>query len=311
MVTKLLVTGGAGFMGSNFVHYVLETSSDYRIVVLDALTYAGNLNNLSGLLPKIEFVQGSILDVELVDKLVASSDIVVHFAAESHNDRSLENPHVFTEVNILGTENIASACLKYDKRLHHVSTDEVFGDLPLDSKVKFTEDSKVNPSSPYSASKAASDLLVLAWVRSFGLRATISNSANNFGQNQFPEKLIPRTVDLIRKGQMPKIYGTGLNVRDWLYVDDHSSAVLAILSKGTLGSRYLVSSGQLYNNIEVVGYILEAFGLPPGAFEFVSDRPGHDLKYASDSTKLQSETGWRPQGPSLQTWIQKSLESIP
>lgn len=297
-------------MGSNFVRHALAQDSNSKITVLDALTYSGSLRNLESIQDSITFVKGSILDQELVDSLVENADAVVHFAAESHNDRSLVNPRIFTEVNVLGTESIARACVKFNKRMHHVSTDEIFGDLPLDSHESFTEQSQLIPSSPYSASKAASDLLVQAWVRSFGLNATISNSANNYGVNQFPEKLIPRTIALVRDGQKPQVYGNGMNIRDWLFVDDHSSAVLKILKEGRCGERYVVSGNQLRSNIEIVGYILDAFGLPKDHYDLVIDRPGHDLKYSSNSDKLRKSTGWKPVGPSVSDWIYEYVRNL-
>jgi dTDP-glucose 4,6-dehydratase len=289
-----LVTGGAGFIGSNFVRRTLDTRSAEEITVLDALTYAGNLANLEGLEGKYEFVQGNILDAELVDKLVSRVDLVVHFAAESHNDNSLKSAKPFVETNVMGTFELIQACVKHDVRFHHISTDEVFGDLPLDSTEKFTPNTAYNPSSPYSSSKAASDLLVRAWVRSFGLKATISNCSNNFGPYQHEEKLIPRMIKLIASGQKPELYGNGLNVRDWIHVDDHSDGVWAIVDKGEIGKTYLLGSNNERSNLQVVETLLELIGKPKDRIEFITDRPGHDLRYAIDASATESELGWKP-----------------
>jgi len=232
---KLLVTGGAGFIGSNFVRRTLEARTEVSVIVLDALTYAGSIENLSGLEGKYEFVKGNILDSALVTSLVGRVDQVVHFAAESHNDNSLKSPKPFIDTNILGTYELIQACVKHDVKFHHISTDEVFGDLPLEGQETFTSDTPYNPSSPYSSSKASSDLLVRAWVRSFGLKATISNCSNNFGPFQHQEKLIPRMISLIAVGKKPELYGSGANVRDWIHVDDHNDGVWAILDRGQIG----------------------------------------------------------------------------
>ena len=227
---NILVTGGAGFIGSNFVHHVYRMRPDWKITVLDALTYAGNTENLKGLDPtRFTFVEGNICDAELVNKLVGENDIIVHFAAESHNDNSLSNPRPFIDTNIIGTYNILEAVRKHGKRLHHVSTDEVYGDLELDDPNKFNENTPYNPSSPYSASKAGSDMLVRAWVRSFKITATISNCSNNYGPYQHVEKFIPRQITEILEGRKPKLYGTGENVRDWIHTEDPSSAILTII----------------------------------------------------------------------------------
>ena len=291
---KVLVTGGAGFIGSSFVRRTLETRPAERIAVLDALTYAGNLANLEGLDGKYEFVQGNILDAELVDKLVSKADLVVHFAAESHNDNSLKSAKPFVETNVMGTFELIQACVKRDVRFHHISTDEVFGDLPLNSTEKFTPETSYNPSSPYSSSKAASDLLVRAWVRSFGLKATISNCSNNFGPYQHEEKLIPRMIKLIASGQKPELYGNGLNVRDWIHVDDHNDGVWAIIDKGQVGKTYLLGSNNERSNLQVVETLLELMDKPNDWIEFITDRPGHDLRYAIDASATESELGWKP-----------------
>jgi len=294
-MTKLLITGGAGFIGSNFVYYTLNNYPDYQVTVIDKLTYAGNPENLAPVLEKIEFVTGDICDAELMDKLVANTDIVVHFAAESHNDNSLNDPWPFMETNIIGTYQILQAVRKHNKRLHHISTDEVFGDLELDDPNRFTETTPYNPSSPYSASKASSDHLVRAWIRSFGVQATISNCANNYGPYQHVEKFIPRQITEILEGRRPKLYGAGENVRDWIHVDDHNSAVHLILEKGTIGDTYIIGADNDHtNNKMVIQMILEAMGQPRDGYDQVNDRPGHDMRYAMDSAKIRRELGWQP-----------------
>lgn len=291
---RILVTGGAGFIGSNFVRRTLELRPDVQIVVLDALTYAGDLANLHGLDEQIEFHHGNILDANLVDSLVSKLDLVVHFAAESHNDNSLKSARPFLETNVMGTFEIIQACVKYDVRLHHISTDEVFGDLPLDSKEKFTPETPYNPSSPYSASKAASDLLVRAWVRSHDLRATISNCSNNFGPNQHEEKLIPRMIKLLSEGKKPELYGNGANGRDWIHVDDHNDGVWAVIDKGRIGDTYLLGANNERSNLQVVEGLLDIFEKPKDWVSFIPDRPGHDLRYAIDASRTETELGWIP-----------------
>jgi len=291
---KLLVTGGAGFIGANFVHLAIKDRPGYSVTVLDALTYAGNKANLAPVMDKIEFVKGDIADQDLIDSLVPKHDIVVNFAAESHNDNSLLNPDPFVMTNVLGTYRLLESVRKHNKRLHHISTDEVYGDLELDDPKKFTEKTPYNPSSPYSSTKAASDLLVRAWVRSFGVQATISNCSNNYGPYQHVEKFIPRQITNILNGQKPKLYGAGQNVRDWIHVDDHNGAVLTILDKGKIGETYLIGADGEKSNKEVVELILKLMGKDPKDYEHVSDRPGHDLRYAIDATKLRSELGWEP-----------------
>ena len=292
---KLLVTGGAGFIGANFVHYTLKNRSEYEVTVLDALTYAGNKANLESIADKITFVEGNICDAELMDKLVGETDIVVHFAAESHNDNSLKNPWPFVETNIVGTYTILEAVRKHDKRLHHISTDEVFGDLELDDPNRFTETTSYNPSSPYSSTKAGSDHLVRAWVRSFGVKATISNCSNNYGPYQHIEKFIPRQITNVLSGIKPKLYGTGEQVRDWIHVDDHNEAVHLILDKGKLGDTYIIGADNDHvNNKQVIEMVLELMGKPKDWYDHVNDRPGHDMRYAMDSTKLRTELGWQP-----------------
>lgn len=293
---KMLITGGAGFIGSNFVHYTVKNRPDYEITVIDKLTYAGDKTSLDPVADKITFVQGDICDKDLMDKLVAETDIVVHFAAETHNDNSLRDPWPFIQTNILGTYSILEAIRKHGKRLHHISTDEVFGDLELDDPNRFTEDTPYNPSSPYSSSKASSDHLVRAWIRSFGIKATISNCSNNYGPYQHIEKFIPRQITNILSDIQPKLYGAGLNVRDWIHVDDHNDAVLTIIEKGTLGETYIIGADNDHtNNKMVIEMILELMGKPKDWYEHVNDRPGHDMRYAMDSTKLKTTLGWKPQ----------------
>lgn len=292
---KLIVTGGAGFIGSNFVHHLYRERPDWSIVVYDKLTYAGNKDNLAGLDPaRVSLLVADICDPEAVDAAVADCDVVVHFAAESHNDNSLHSAWPFVQTNLIGTYQILEAVRKHGKRLHHVSTDEVYGDLELNDPAKFTADTPYNPSSPYSSTKAGSDLLVRAWVRSFGVQATISNCSNNYGPYQHVEKFIPRQITEVLSGHKPKLYGAGENVRDWIHTEDHSSGVLAILEKGVIGETYLVGADGEKNNKEVVELILELMGKDKLGYDHVSDRPGHDMRYAIDSSKLRTDLGWSP-----------------
>lgn len=291
---NILVTGGAGFIGSNFVIRVCERRPSWRVTVLDSMTYAANLRSLDPVVDQVEVIEGSVTDARLVDELVARHDVVVHFAADSHNDNSLEDPWPFVDTNIIGTYQVIQAVRRHDKRLHHISTDEVYGDLELDDPTRFTELTPVNPSSPYSASKASADLLVRAWIRSFQLKATLSNCSNNYGPRQHVEKFIPRQVTGIIDGVKPKLYGAGANVRDWIHVDDHNDAVIAILEQGRLGQTYLIGADGEMDNRTIVALILELMGKPADWFDHVPDRPGHDLRYAIDSTKLRTETDWRP-----------------
>ena len=293
-MARLLVTGGAGFIGSNFVHHVIART-DHTVTVLDKLTYAGNRASLAGLPEdRVRLVVGDIADAAVVGPLVAEADAVVHYAAESHNDNSLHDPRPFLDTNIIGTYTLLEAARRHDVRFHHISTDEVYGDLELDDPARFTESTPYNPSSPYSSTKAGSDLLVRAWVRSFGVRATISNCSNNYGPYQHVEKFIPRQITNVLRGIRPKLYGTGENVRDWIHADDHSSAVLTILDKGQIGQTYLIGADGEKDNKTVVELILQLSGQPTDAYDLVTDRPGHDLRYAIDSTKLRTELGWAP-----------------
>lgn len=292
---KILVTGGAGFIGSNFIHYLLD-KTDHNVVVLDKMTYAANEMSLEGLpADRFELVKGDIADMDVVDPLVKDADAVVHYAAESHNDNSLNDPTPFIHTNLIGTFTLLEAVRRHKTRYHHISTDEVFGDLELDGSAKFTETTPYNPSSPYSSTKAGSDLLVRAWVRSFGIEATISNCSNNYGPYQHIEKFIPRQITNILAGIQPKLYGEGLNVRDWIHASDHSSAVHTILEKGKIGETYLIGADGEVNNITVLRTILRLMGQPEDAFEHVVDRPGHDLRYAIDGSRLRAELGWEPQ----------------
>ena len=295
---NILVTGGAGFIGSNFLHYMVNKYKDYNFVCLDSLTYAGNYNNLISIEDKdnFKFVKGDITDREFVDKLFAEEkfDWVINFAAESHVDNSIKNPGVFLTTNILGTQVLMDASRKYNiKRYHQVSTDEVYGDLPLDRPdLLFTEDTPIHTSSPYSASKASADLLVGAYYRTFGLPVTISRCSNNYGAYQFPEKLIPVVISKALKDEPIPVYGKGENVRDWIHVIDHNIGVDMILHKGKVGEVYNLGGHSERTNLEVVKTILKQLGKTEDLITYVSDRPGHDLRYAIDSTKSERELNW-------------------
>jgi dTDP-glucose 4,6-dehydratase len=305
---RLLVTGGAGFIGSNFVHHVMANTDDH-VTVLDKLTYAGNLASLAELPEnRVRFVQGDIADAPLVDELFGTVDAVIHYAAESHNDNSLDDPRPFLDTNIIGTYTLLEAARRHETRFHHISTDEVYGDLELDDPARFTESTPYNPSSPYSSTKAGSDLLVRAWVRSFGVRATISNCSNNYGPYQHVEKFIPRQITNVIRGVRPKLYGRGENVRDWIHADDHSSAVLTILDGGAIGDTYLVGADGEENNKTVVEMILRLMGEPGDAYDHVTDRAGHDMRYAIDSTKLRAELGWSPRYRDFEAGLAATIE---
>ncbi|MDN4476067.1 dTDP-glucose 4,6-dehydratase [Demequina sp. SYSU T00192] len=290
---RLLVTGGAGFIGANFVRLTLETRTDVEVTVLDLLTYAGNAASLPED-PRVTLVKGDIADAEMVDALVAEADAVVHFAAESHNDNSLDDPWPFVHTNLVGTFHLLEAARRHGVRFHHISTDEVYGDLPLEGGDRFTPDTPYNPSSPYSSTKAGSDLMVRAWVRSFGLEATLSNCSNNYGPLQHVEKFIPRQITNLLDGVRPKLYGAGLNVRDWIHVDDHNRAVWTILESGRIGETYLIGADGEASNRDVVETLLELMGHERDDYEHVPDRPGHDLRYAIDASRLREELGWEP-----------------
>lgn len=306
---KMLITGGAGFIGANFVHYTLKKKPEYQITVIDKLTYAGNKSNLDPVADKITFIKGDINDEQLMDRLVGETDIIVHFAADSHNDNALNDPWPFVENNFLGTYHVLEAVRKHKKRLHHISTDEVFGDLPLDRPdLKFTNETPYNPSSPYSACKAGSDHLVRAWIRSFGIEATISNCANNYGPYQHIEKMIPRQITNILSGLKPKLYGTGEAVREWTHVDDHNQAVLDIIEKGKVGDTYLIGSGDEWNGKATIELILELMGKPKDWLEHVNDRTGHDMRYSIDSTKLREELSWEPKFNDFREGLAATIE---
>lgn len=315
---NIIVTGGAGFIGSNFVHYVYNNFPNVHITILDKLTYAGNQNNVKSILgDRVELVVGDIMDKELVDKLASKADAVVHYAAESHNDNSLNDPSPFIYTNFVGTYTLLEAARKYDLRFHHVSTDEVYGDLPLREDLpghgelpgeKFTEDTKYNPSSPYSSTKAASDLIVRAWIKSFGIRATISNCSNNYGPYQHIEKFIPRQITNILSGIKPKLYGNGKNVRDWIHTNDHSSAVWTILNDGKIGETYLIGANGEKNNKEVLELILKEMHMPNDFYDHVTDRAGHDLRYAIDSTKLYKELNWKPKYTNFEEGLRQTIQ---
>lgn len=305
----IVVTGGAGFIGSNFVRYVYKHRPEWRITVLDALTYAGNKENLSGLdAGRVELIVGNICDANVVGQVVKSADAIVHFAAESHNDNSLESPWPFVETNIVGTYTLLEAARKYNKRFHHVSTDEVYGDLALDDPAKFTPQTPYNPSSPYSSTKAGSDHLVRAWVRSFGVQATISNCSNNYGPYQHVEKFIPRQITEILESRKPRLYGDGLNVRDWIHTEDHSSGVLAILEHGKIGETYLIGADGEQNNKYVIEEILKVMGKNPDDYEHVKDRPGHDRRYAIDASKLRQDLGWEPTYTDFDAGLKQTIQ---
>lgn len=296
---KVLVTGGAGFIGSNFLHYMVNKYPEYYFVCYDALTYAGNYENLSYILDKtnFEFVKGDITNKEEVEKLFQENnfDWVINFAAESHVDNSIKNPSVFLKTNIIGTQILMDASRKYGiKRYHQISTDEVYGDLPLDKKeLKFKETTPIKTSSPYSASKASADLLVLAYIRTYGFPATISRCSNNYGPYQFPEKLIPVVISKALKNENIPVYGNGLNVRDWIYVKDHNIAVDLIMHKGKIGEVYNIGGNSEKSNIDLVKIILKELNKSEELITLVKDRAGHDMRYAIDSSKIEKELGWK------------------
>jgi dTDP-glucose 4,6-dehydratase len=304
---RYLVTGGAGFIGSNFVHSVLSSGSAASVTVLDAFTYAANELSLAEVKDDIELVTGDICDAATLDPLVARSDVVVHFAAESHNDVALTSPNRFIQSNLIGTYEVLQAVRKHERRLHHISTDEVFGDLALDDPAAFTEDTAYRPSSPYSATKAGADHLVRAWVRSFGIAATISNCSNNYGPRQHVEKFIPRQITNALDGIPFKVYGGGRNVRDWIHVDDHNSAVLTIIDKGRLGETYLIGANGERSNLQVVEALARLMSVKVG-IEFVADRAGHDLRYAIDSTRLRTELGWQPRYQDFEAGLAATID---
>lgn len=305
---KILVTGGAGFIGSNFIHHILRTYPDYQIINLDALTYAGNLENLKDWEgdARYRFVKGNITDKKLADELVAKADIVVHFAAESHVDRSIMNPEDFIYTNVFGTYVLLEAARKYGKRFHHVSTDEVFGSLGKNDE-PFNDNTPYDPRSPYSASKAGADHLVRAYFHTYNLAVTISNCSNNYGSYHFPEKLIPLAITNILENKKVPVYGDGLNVRDWLYVEDHCKAIDLIIHKGKIGETYCIGGNGERENVWIVKKILKIFGKDESMIEYVKDRAGHDRRYAIDFSKIERELGWQPE-VTLEEGLQKTAK---
>ena len=307
-MNRLLVTGGAGFIGANFVRHAV-TVSEVTVTVLDKLTYAASPEALADLpADRVSLVVGDVADHGLVDELVAAHDTVVHFAAESHNDNSLRDPSPFVHTNLVGTFAVLEAVRRHGARLHHVSTDEVYGDLPLDDPARFTEHSPYRPSSPYSASKAGADHLVRAWVRSLGVRATLSNCSNNYGPWQHVEKFIPRQITNLLDGGRAKVYGTGANVRDWIHVDDHNAAVWRILEAGRSGETYLVGADNERSNLQVVATLLRLMGRPEDDFDRVADRAGHDLRYAIDPARIRTELGWSPEYADFEQGLEDTIE---
>jgi dTDP-glucose 4,6-dehydratase len=311
MKQTLLVTGGAGFIGSNFVHYWLQEHPNDKLINLDALTYAGNLDSLKDIEtnPNYTFVHGDIRDKDLVDKIMDDVEVVVHFAAESHVDRSIKTPEIFVETNVLGTQILLEAALKYKiKRFHHISTDEVFGALPLGTKEKFTLKTLYNPRSPYSASKAAADHLVRAYGTTFDLPFTLTNCSNNYGPYQFPEKFIGLLITNLMENKKIPVYGDGLYVRDWLYVYDHCTAIDRVLTDGKVGETYLVGGlNDDVSNLELSKMILKIMGKSEDMIEHIKDRPGHDRRYAIDWSKINNELGWQP-SVTLEEGLQKTVD---
>jgi len=305
---RLLVTGGAGFIGANFVHSTTRDRAGVTVTVLDALTSAASRESLNSLGERIRLIEGDLTDEALVDGLVADSDAVVHFAAETHVDNSLDDPAPFLRSNIVGTFSVLEAVRRHGVRLHHVSTDEVYGDLPIGGQVRFTASTPYNPSSPYAATKASADMLVRAWVRSYGIRATISNCSNNYGPFQHVEKFIPRQITNVLTGRRPKLYGSGANVRDWIHVDDHNSAVWRILEDGVMGRTYLIGADGERDNASVLRTILALMDRDPDDVDHVTDRVGHDLRYAIDSTALRDELGWAPKHTDFTEGLRATIE---
>lgn len=318
----ILVTGGAGFIGSNFVHYIANHHEHTYVTVLDALTYAGSLNNLYDLPPSFannhyQFIHGDIRDQTLVNSLldpkhtqhhVPPIDTIVHFAAESHNDHAIENANPFLDTNIYGTYVLLEAARKFDIRFHHISTDEVYGDLPLTSTHHFTEESPYRPSSPYSASKAASDHLVRAWHRTYGLRTTISNCGNNYGARQHIEKFIPRQITNLLCGLPAKLYGNGTSVRDWIHVDDHCDAIWRILTCGTIGETYLIGAHCELSNREILTMLLELLDCDERCVEYVAPRPGEDIRYSLNTSKIEQTLNWNAQYTNIRQGLQETID---
>lgn len=294
MTLKVLVTGGCGFIGSHFVEHTLKNRPHDEVIVFDKMTYAAEAGRELVQSLGVRVIEGNIADGISIQKALENVDLVVNFAAETHNDNSILRPQEFFDTNVMGTLELAKACLSSQARLHHVSTDEVFGDLPLAGGGKFTESSPYRPSSPYSASKAAADHIVRSWVRTFGLKATISNCSNNFGPRQHSEKLIPKTIETLRSGGIATLYGSGNNIRDWIHVLDHVEGIWAVIDHGEIGSTYLLGASCEKTNLEVVGMLNEIWGYPADRIEFVNDRPGHDLRYAIDWSRANKDLGWAP-----------------
>lgn len=306
--TNIVITGGAGFIGSNFVRYIHKKYPETKITIVDKLTYASTIDTIADLLENknITFEKIDIIDYKNIEKIVKNKDLIVNFAAESHNDNSLENSHSFLMSNVVGTYNLLELARKYNIRYHHISTDEVYGDIALESTEQFNENSQYKPSSPYSATKAASDMLVKGWIRSFNLKATISNCSNNYGPYQHPEKFIPRQITNILNNKKPILYGNGLNVRDWIHVEDHSQAVDLIIDNGRIGETYLIGVNNEINNITVLKQILKEMNKEEDYFDFIEDRKGHDLKYSINPTKLNKELNFKPK----HTDFNKGLKEI-
>lgn len=305
---RLLVTGGAGFIGANFVHLTLRENPDAEVTVLDVLTYAGSRESLAPVADRIRLIEGDITDAELVTGLVAQTDAVVHFAAETHVDNGLADPAPFLRSNVIGTFTVLEAVRRHGVRLHHVSTDEVYGDLDLGDPARFTESTPYNPSSPYSSTKASADLLVRAWVRSYGVRATISNCSNNYGPYQHVEKFIPRQITNLLTGRRAKLYGAGANVRDWIHVDDHNAAVWRILRDGEIGRTYLIGADGERDNLSVLRTLLRLLDRDPDDFDRVTDRAGHDLRYAIDASALRDELDWRPEHTDFEAGLAATVD---
>lgn len=308
--TNIVITGGAGFIGSNFVRYINKKYPKIKITIVDKLTYASTIETIEDLLEKknITFEKIDITDYKNIEKIIKDKDLIVNFAAESHNDNSLENPHSFLISNVVGTYNLLELARKYNIRYHHISTDEVYGDIALESTEQFNENSQYKPSSPYSATKAASDMLVKGWSRSFDLKATISNCSNNYGPYQHPEKFIPRQITNILNNKKPILYGNGLNVRDWIHVEDHSQAVDLIIDNGRIGETYLIGVNNEINNITVLKQILKEMNKEEDYFDFVEDRKGHDLKYSINPTKLNKELNFKPKHTDFNKGLKETID---
>lgn len=307
--TNIVITGGAGFIGSNFVRYIHKKYPEVKITIVDKLTYASTIDTIVDLLENknITFEKVDITDYKNIEEIIKNKDLIVNFAAESHNDNSLENPHNFLISNVVGTYNLLELARRYNIRYHHISTDEVYGDIALESTEQFNENSQYKPSSPYSATKAASDMLVKGWLRSFNLKATISNCSNNYGPYQHPEKFIPRQITNILNNKKPVLYGNGLNIRDWIHVEDHSQAVDLIIDNGRIGETYLIGVNNEINNITVLKQILKEMNKEEDYFDFVEDRKGHDLKYSINPTKLNKELNFKPKHTDFNKGLKETI----